>query len=86
MMHGGEKDVSNWFQSLNESEEYSFRIGSKIDELVQEFIDNIEDDVHAMLCENDAENHHGLDSDCDTEEEIENIVRFNSFQTFYLAT
>jgi hypothetical protein len=44
---------------LNESEEFSFRIGSKIDELVQEFIDKTEGDVHAMLCENDADNYHG---------------------------
>ena len=29
-----------------------------------------------MLCENDAENHHGLDSDRDTEEEIETTTRF----------
>ena len=59
MMHGGEKDISNWFQSLNESEEFSVRIGSKIDELVQEFIDKTEGDVRAMLCENDADNYHG---------------------------
>ena len=39
-----------------------------------------------MLCENDAENHHGLDSDRDTEEEIETTIRFDSFQTFYLTT
>lgn len=86
MMHWGEKDESNWFLSLNENEEFSFRIRNKIDELVQEFIDNTEGDVHAMLCENDAENHHGLDSDRDTEEEIETTVRFDSFQTFYLTT
>ena len=39
-----------------------------------------------MLCENDAENHHDLDSDRDTEEEIETTVRFDSFQTFYLLS
>jgi hypothetical protein len=46
--------------------------------LAIEFLTKLEDDVHEMLCDNDteAENYSGLDSDRDTENEVETIVRF----------
>jgi hypothetical protein len=33
-------------------------------------------DVHELLCNNDAENYRGLDSDRDTEAEVETAIRF----------
>jgi len=70
----------NMISVLERKEEYPLRTRSKIDELLQEVIDNfleqIRDDVHDMLCEkNDSDNYRGLDSDRDTEEEVEAIVR-----------
>jgi hypothetical protein len=64
---------------LEGKEEFSFRTRHKIDELVEEFLDKTEDDVHDMLCENndaESEDYHGLDSNRDTEAEVETTIRF----------
>jgi hypothetical protein len=57
----------------------NFRLGSrnKIDCLVTEFLHDLEDDTHEMLCDTrtDADDYHGLDGDRDTEKEVEAIVR-----------
>jgi hypothetical protein len=54
------------------------RTRRKIDEQVIRFLDNTKDDIHDMLCANiiDSENYLGLDSDRDTEEELERTIRF----------
>jgi hypothetical protein len=54
------------------------RTRNKINELASEFLAKLRDDAHDMLCGNfiDADNCGGLDSDCDTKEEVENIIRF----------
>jgi hypothetical protein len=55
-----------------------FRSRNKTDELVDHFLVELGDDVHDMLCDNNIEQgdyYHGLDSDRDTEEEVEAIVR-----------
>jgi hypothetical protein len=57
-------------------EEFPLRKGDKIDELIKEFLENLGDDIHDMLCENDLRNYRGLDSDRDTEEEVETAIRF----------
>ena len=62
---------------LEKKAKFSLRTRNKTDELVENFLANLEDDVHDMLCANntEAENYSGLDSDRDTEAEVEAIVR-----------
>jgi hypothetical protein len=54
-----------------------FQTRNKTDELVEEFLGNLEEDVHDMLCDNNvnSDNYRGLDSDRDTEAEVETIIR-----------
>ena len=62
---------------LEKKAKFSLRTRNKTDELVENFLANLEDDVPDMLCDNyiDAGNYSGLDSDRDTEAEVEAIVR-----------
>jgi hypothetical protein len=71
---------------LEKKKEFSFRTRGKIDELIEEFLDNIKDDIYDMFCENELDedyreeenrydNYRGLDSDRDTEEEVETTLR-----------
>ncbi|OEU07105.1 hypothetical protein FRACYDRAFT_251839 [Fragilariopsis cylindrus CCMP1102] len=50
---------------------------NSIDELVDRFLEEVEDSVHDLLCNNhvDADNYRGLDSDRDTEAEVETAIR-----------
>ena len=45
------------------------------DELIEEFLDTVKSNIHGMICSNDLENYHGLDSDRDTEQEVETAIR-----------
>jgi hypothetical protein len=65
---------------LEGKNEFSFQTRNRVDELVEEFPDKIENNIHEMLCDNDpdTEPYRGLDSDRDTEAEIETDVRFFS--------
>jgi hypothetical protein len=53
---------------------------NKTDEIVEKFLQDLEDDIHDMLCDinidSEADNYHGLDIDRDTDEEIETSIRF----------
>jgi hypothetical protein len=51
---------------------------NSIDELVDRFLEQVGNSVHDLLCSNDADadNYRGLDSDRDTEDEVETAVRF----------
>jgi hypothetical protein len=51
---------------------------NSIDELVDSFLEQVGNSVHDLLCNNDADadNYHGLDSDHDTEAEVETAIRF----------
>ncbi|OEU08103.1 hypothetical protein FRACYDRAFT_250326 [Fragilariopsis cylindrus CCMP1102] len=64
---------------LEQKETFPLQTRNKTDELVENFIENLEDDVHEMLCFNstdsDSDNYRGLDSDRDTDAEVEAIVR-----------
>jgi hypothetical protein len=61
---------------LEQKDGFHLRSRDKIDELVVEFLDKTRDDIHQMLCEYvDIDNYHGLDSDRDTEKEIETAIR-----------
>jgi hypothetical protein len=59
-------------------DEIPFQTRNKTDELVENFLEELEDDIHDMLCDNniEADNYRGLDSDRDTEEEVETVIRF----------
>ncbi|OEU07300.1 hypothetical protein FRACYDRAFT_251103 [Fragilariopsis cylindrus CCMP1102] len=68
---------------LERKEKFPLRNRKKIDELIKEFLEKLGDDIHDMLCENTFENsftvadtYDGLDSDRDTEEEVETAIRF----------
>ncbi|MGK3747418.1 MAG: hypothetical protein ACI90V_014282 [Bacillariaceae sp.] len=61
---------------LERKEEFPLRNRKKIDVLIKEFLENLGDDIHDMLCENDLRNYDGLDSDRDTEEEVETAIQF----------
>jgi hypothetical protein len=59
--------------------EIPVRSGNKTDNLVEWFLRSLGIDVNGMLCGNkkiDADNYRGLDSERDTEEEVEAIVQF----------
>ena len=43
--------------------------------MVAESLENAEDDAHEMLCDQNADNYRGLDSDRDTIKEVETIVK-----------
>jgi hypothetical protein len=62
---------------LKRKKEYPKRTRKKIKQLVDNFLNEIEFDVHAMFCDNngDAHEYRGLDSSRDTKDEVEAIVR-----------
>merc|ERR1711971_1042634 len=62
---------------VDRQDQFPARQRNKIDELVDLFLDSLGDDIHEMLCNQDSgENYRGLDSDRDTEAEVETVVRF----------
>jgi hypothetical protein len=66
--------------------------------LIKEFLKNLGNDIHELLCDIDVENYDGLDSDRDTEEEVETALRifpkvlsrkggcFDEYPIHYLAS
>ncbi|OEU06869.1 hypothetical protein FRACYDRAFT_252769 [Fragilariopsis cylindrus CCMP1102] len=69
-----EQRCSNLISLLQQKKEYPKRTRKKMNYLVKEFLNKTKDDLHRLLCEYDPDN--GLDSDRDTEEEVEAIIRF----------
>jgi hypothetical protein len=61
---------------LDRNEEFSFRTRNKIDVLTERFLRDLENDIFDMLCDNGVNDYHGLDSDRDTEQEVETTIRF----------
>jgi len=61
---------------LDPKEEFPLRNRNKTDEQIKKFLENLGDDIHDMLCEDDLRNYRGLDSDRDTEKEVETAIRF----------
>ena len=64
---------------LKKKRKFPLRNRKKIDVLINEFLEKLGDDIHKMLCENEfaeADTYDGLDSDRDTEEEVETAIRF----------
>jgi hypothetical protein len=50
-----------------------------MDRMIERFLENLKNDIHKLLCSNtklDSDNYRGLDSDRDTEEEVETSIRF----------
>ena len=64
---------------LEQKETCPLQTRNKTDELVVEFLEELGKDVHEMLCDNNSlggdVDYCGLDSERDTEEEVEAIVR-----------
>jgi hypothetical protein len=66
----------NLISLLQKKKEYPKRSRNKINRLTREFLQKLGNDVHDMLCDNiDDATYRGLDSDRDTEEEVEAIIR-----------
>ena len=64
---------------LQERLEFSWRTRNKIVELAQQFVDGVGEDIHDMITATpttEEESYEGLDSDRDTEKEIEKAIRF----------
>jgi hypothetical protein len=62
---------------LERKEEFILRTTKKIGLLVERFFENLGDDIHDMLCDNNNNyDYRGLNSDRDTEEEVETAIRF----------
>ena len=63
---------------LQRKGKFHARARNKIDELVEEFLTKTKDDIHDMLCDNsvEADDYGGLDSNRDTEDEVETAIRF----------
>jgi hypothetical protein len=69
---------------LEKKKGFSFRTRNKVDELIKDFLDKIKNDIHDMICDNQLkyrerenryDDYRGLDSDRDTEEEVETTLR-----------
>jgi len=65
---------------LERKRNFPLRNRNKIDDLIKEFLDNLGNDIHYMICDYDveaeAEDYDGLDSDRNTEAEVETAIRF----------
>ncbi|OEU07425.1 hypothetical protein FRACYDRAFT_251230 [Fragilariopsis cylindrus CCMP1102] len=63
---------------LQRKGEFSLRSRNKINELARAFLENLGNDIHDMLCDDDveADDYFGLDSNRDTEAEVETALRF----------
>ena len=63
---------------LEQKETFPLQTRNKIDELVEKFLVELGNDTHDMLCDSyiEAGNYSGLNSDRDTEAEVEAIVQF----------
>jgi hypothetical protein len=54
------------------------RTRDKMDRTIERFLEKLGNDIHKLLCSNkdvNSDNYHGLDSDRDTEEEVETAIR-----------
>ena len=64
---------------LEKKELFSVQTRNLIDELIEDFLYRIKNDIHAMICDNSIDDayddYRGLDSDRDTEEEVETTLR-----------
>ncbi|OEU14245.1 hypothetical protein FRACYDRAFT_240778 [Fragilariopsis cylindrus CCMP1102] len=65
---------------LERKEKFTYRNRNKINVLIKEFLEKLGDDIHDMFFDTtydaDTDTYHGLESDCDTEEEVETAIRF----------
>jgi hypothetical protein len=64
---------------LEKKGKFPLRNRNKIDGLIKEFLEKLGDDIHDMLFDNqypDYDTYDGLNSDRDTEEELETAIRF----------
>jgi hypothetical protein len=68
-----EQRCSSLISLIQQKKEYPKRTRKKMNRLVKEFLNKTKDDLHRLMCEYGPE---GLDSDRDTEEEVEAIIRF----------
>jgi len=61
---------------LKRKKELPLRTRNTLNGLVKELLSRTKDDIHDMLCDQNEENYQGLDSDRDTEAEVETALRF----------
>mmetsp|Transcript_63171 Transcript_63171/g.70748 ORF Transcript_63171/g.70748 Transcript_63171/m.70748 type:complete len:110 (+) Transcript_63171:19-348(+) len=61
---------------LDRKKELPLRTRNTLNGLVKELLSRTKDEIHEMLCDQNEENYQGLDSDRDTEAEVETALRF----------
>eukprot|EP00751_Fragilariopsis_kerguelensis_P019343 CAMPEP_0170839086 /NCGR_PEP_ID=MMETSP0734-20130129/3785_1 /TAXON_ID=186038 /ORGANISM="Fragilariopsis kerguelensis, Strain L26-C5" /LENGTH=313 /DNA_ID=CAMNT_0011206661 /DNA_START=67 /DNA_END=1005 /DNA_ORIENTATION=- len=61
---------------LERKKELPLRTRNKLNELVKELLSHTKDDIHDMLCDQNEDDYRGLDSNRDTEAEVETALRF----------
>eukprot|EP00751_Fragilariopsis_kerguelensis_P013342 CAMPEP_0170760910 /NCGR_PEP_ID=MMETSP0733-20121128/1846_1 /TAXON_ID=186038 /ORGANISM="Fragilariopsis kerguelensis, Strain L26-C5" /LENGTH=140 /DNA_ID=CAMNT_0011100771 /DNA_START=35 /DNA_END=457 /DNA_ORIENTATION=- len=61
---------------LKRKKELPLRTRNTLNGLVKELLSRTKDEIHEMLCDQNEENYQGLDSDRDTEAEVETALRF----------
>jgi len=67
---------SKFMSLLERINELPLRTRNKLDALVEGNLDDTQADIYDMLCDNDGDNYQGLDSNRDTEAEVETAIRF----------
>jgi hypothetical protein len=73
-----ERRLPQLISLLQKKKTFSLRTRNKMDVLVEEFLTKIKDDIHDMLCDDneiESDDYRGLDSDRDTEKEVETTIR-----------
>ena len=60
---------------LQQKKKLPLETRNEIDELIEEFLNTVQSKIHGMICCNKLENYCGLDSDRDTEQEVETAIR-----------
>jgi hypothetical protein len=79
-IYNGQRKQSDVISAIQQKKELPFRTRIKIDLLVHDFLVKLGNDIHGMLCNKDIEHESdyeylGLDSDRDTEAEVEAAIR-----------
>jgi hypothetical protein len=63
---------------LEREEQFPLQTRNEMDELIQDFLEKVEKNIYDMLCDHNvvADDYRGLDSDRNTEAEVETVIRF----------
>ena len=60
---------------LQQKKKLPLETRNEIDGLIEEFLVKVKSNIQSVICSNELENYHGLDSDRDTDQEVETAIR-----------